>query len=80
MESLTPRELEVLRCVVTGALNKQIAAHLGIAEKSAGNAEPLAHAQREAATTALGNLGETDSFEDLINPGCADAVAGSHGP
>jgi len=34
MESLTPRELEVLRCVVTGALNKQIAAHLGIAEKT----------------------------------------------
>ena len=34
MESLTPRELEVLRCVITGALNKQIAAHLGIAEKT----------------------------------------------
>jgi FixJ family two-component response regulator len=32
--SLTPRELEVLRCVITGALNKQIAAHLGIAEKT----------------------------------------------
>ncbi len=34
MESLTPRELEVLRCIITGALNKQIAAHLGIAEKT----------------------------------------------
>jgi len=32
--SLTPREFEVLRCVITGALNKQIAAHLGIAEKT----------------------------------------------
>ena len=32
--SLTPRELEVLRCVITGALNKQIAARLGIAEKT----------------------------------------------
>ncbi len=34
LESLTPRELEVLRCVLTGALNKQIAARLGIAEKT----------------------------------------------
>ena len=33
-ETLTPREREVLRCVITGALNKQIAAHLGIAEKT----------------------------------------------
>lgn len=32
--SLTPRELDVLRCVITGARNKQIAAHLGIAEKT----------------------------------------------
>lgn len=34
LESLTPREREVLRCVITGARNKQIAAHLGIAEKT----------------------------------------------
>ena len=33
-ESLTPREGEVLRCVIGGALNKQIAAQLGIAEKT----------------------------------------------
>lgn len=31
---LTPRELEVLRCVLAGARNKEIAAHLGIAEKT----------------------------------------------
>jgi FixJ family two-component response regulator len=31
---LTPREHEVMGCVITGALNKQIAAHLGIAEKT----------------------------------------------
>jgi FixJ family two-component response regulator len=31
---LTPREGEVLRWVIGGALNKQIAAHLGIAEKT----------------------------------------------
>lgn len=34
LASLTPRELEVLHCVITGALNKQTAAHLGIAEKT----------------------------------------------
>ena len=32
--TLTPRELDVLRCVLTGALNKQIASRLGIAEKT----------------------------------------------
>ena len=34
LSSLTPREGEVLRCVIGGALNKQIAAQLGIAEKT----------------------------------------------
>lgn len=34
MKELTDREFEVMRCVVGGALNKQIAAHLGIAEKT----------------------------------------------
>ncbi len=34
LELLTPRELEVLRCVLSGARNKQIAGHLGIAEKT----------------------------------------------
>lgn len=34
LESLTPREHEVLRWVISGALNKQIAGHLGIAEKT----------------------------------------------
>lgn len=32
--ALTAREFEVMRCVLGGALNKQIAAHLGIAEKT----------------------------------------------
>jgi FixJ family two-component response regulator len=32
--TLTPRELEVLRWVIGGAMNKQIAARLGIAEKT----------------------------------------------
>jgi FixJ family two-component response regulator len=34
MQSLTPRESEVMHCVITGMLNKQIAAKLGIAEKT----------------------------------------------
>ena len=34
MESLTPREREVLALVVTGMLNKQIGAELGAAEKT----------------------------------------------
>ncbi|MEI8373252.1 MAG: response regulator [Planctomycetota bacterium] len=34
LEMLTPREMEVMQCVLTGALNKQIAARLGNAEKT----------------------------------------------
>ena len=34
IEQLTPREQEVLRYVITGMLNKQIASKLGIAEKT----------------------------------------------
>jgi FixJ family two-component response regulator len=34
MATLTPREAQVMRCVVTGKLNKQIAAELGAAEKT----------------------------------------------
>jgi RNA polymerase sigma factor (sigma-70 family) len=33
-ETLTPREREVLRLVVAGLLNKQIASELGISEKT----------------------------------------------
>jgi FixJ family two-component response regulator len=32
VDTLTPREKEVLRCVIAGARNRQIAHHLGIAE------------------------------------------------
>lgn len=34
LDTLTPRELQVLRLVITGMLNKQIAAELGAAEKT----------------------------------------------
>ena len=33
-ETLSPREFEVMQRVISGALNKQIAAHLGLAEKT----------------------------------------------
>jgi two-component system response regulator FixJ len=33
-QSLTPREVEVMTCVVSGMLNKQIADQLGAAEKT----------------------------------------------
>ena len=31
---LTPREMEVMCCLLTGAINKQVASHLGIVEKT----------------------------------------------
>ncbi len=34
IDVLTPRELEILRCVLSGARNKQIGFYLGIAEKT----------------------------------------------
>jgi len=34
LDTLTPREFEVLQCVITGLLNKQIADELGAAEKT----------------------------------------------
>jgi FixJ family two-component response regulator len=34
LDTLTPREFEVMRCVLVGALNKQIATRLEIAEKT----------------------------------------------
>jgi len=34
LASLTDRERQVMRCVLTGAMNKQIGAYLGIAEKT----------------------------------------------
>jgi FixJ family two-component response regulator len=34
VDTLTPREKEVLRWVITGKLNKQIASELGVAEKT----------------------------------------------
>jgi len=34
LERLTEREFEVMRCVIAGALNKQIALHLAISEKT----------------------------------------------
>ena len=50
---LTPREGEVLRWVIGGALNKQIAAHLGIAEKTV-----KIHRGRVMEKLAVGSIAE----------------------
>jgi FixJ family two-component response regulator len=34
LERLTPREFQVMRLVITGLLNKQVGAELGMAEKT----------------------------------------------
>jgi DNA-binding CsgD family transcriptional regulator len=34
LDSLTPREFEVMELVITGMLNKQVGAQLGMAEKT----------------------------------------------
>jgi FixJ family two-component response regulator len=50
---LTPREHDVLRLVVAGRLNKQIAAELGIAEKTV-----KVHRGRVMHKTEAGSLAE----------------------
>jgi FixJ family two-component response regulator len=55
--SLTPREGEVLRWVIGGALNKQIAAHLGIAEKTV-----KIHRGRVMEKLAVGSVAELVSL------------------
>jgi FixJ family two-component response regulator len=55
--SLTPREWEVLRWVIGGALNKQIAAHLGIAEKTV-----KIHRGRVMEKLAVGSVAELVSL------------------
>jgi FixJ family two-component response regulator len=61
LETLTPREREVLEEVVGGRLNKQIAAHLGIAEKTV-----KIHRGNVMEKMAAGSLAELVHFADRL--------------
>jgi DNA-binding CsgD family transcriptional regulator len=68
---LTPRETEVFALVVTGLLNKQIGAALGIGEKSVkvhrpGHGEDARRIGRRAGSA--GRRGRPDRTHDLIIP------------
>ena len=72
-ETLTPREREVMRLVVAGLLNKQIAAELGISEKTVNvhrgqvmqkmQADSLAELVRMAEKLRLSSRGRTIALE-----------------
>ena len=47
--------------------------HTGVAEERIGQAEALAHAERESADLAAGDVGEADRAERLVDAGCRDA-------
>ena len=45
-----------------------------VAEQRGGDAEPLAHPEREPAGAAVGDVGEADEVEDLVDPPTVDVV------
>jgi FixJ family two-component response regulator len=61
MESLTPREYDVFRLVVTGMLNKQIAFELGTVEKTV-----KVHRARVMAKMGAKSLAELVRFADTL--------------
>ena len=46
-----------------------------VAEQRGGDAQPLGHAEREAAGSPAGRAAQPDQVQHLIHPGWADAVA-----
>jgi FixJ family two-component response regulator len=67
VETLTPREQDIMRCMISGALNKQIATHLSIAEKTV-----KVHRARVLEKMEVLSLAELARLCDLIGiePGC----------
>jgi hypothetical protein len=54
--------------------------HPGIAEQGTGDPQALAHAEREAAAAAAGDVAEADDVEHLVDPVGADAVGDGERP
>ena len=53
---------------------------VGVAEHRAGQAEPLLHAEREAADPLAGHLAQPDQAQHLVHPAPAQPVGGGDGP
>ena len=54
--------------------------HAGVAEQGGGDAEPLAHAERELPGPAAGDGGQPDLVEDLVDPAEGDVVGEGQPP
>jgi FixJ family two-component response regulator len=61
LATLTPREREVMCCIISGAMNKQIAGHLGIAEKTV-----KVHRGRVMEKTGAGSVAELVRLCELV--------------
>jgi two-component system, LuxR family, response regulator FixJ len=70
LDSLTPRELEVMRCVIAGLLNKQIADQLGAAEKTI-----KIHRGRVMEKTGANSVADLVRLAQAAGVGPASAVA-----
>ena len=73
LERLTPREREVLQLVVTGMLNKQIAAELGAAERTI-----KVHRGRVMQKMEVGSVAELVRMTELIGLPARPGVPASH--
>ena len=66
LDSLTPREFEVMQLVITGMLNKQVGGELGMAEKTA-------KVHRGASCRNLASLRWPNSFDLCKGPALAQS-------